>query len=197
MLPVVQAYDATATFQVDYPRELEITKVDPNKRTFGLFEVFILAIGLGMIILSLGLYRFSRNLHEACLDLRSGRMRSQESDFLQISAMPSKNPNKFPIVPSRRSWLMSLLGLAVVSLFIWELQARVLQSDFQRLCQRHGHLWHQMAPTRNGRIVSPHIVMGCTVGEGQFHFADIREYVYFLQTQTKESEQISALHPIH
>jgi len=193
------AYDATATFQVEYPRELETTKVDPNKRTFGLFEVFILAIGLGMVILSLGLYRFSRNLHEACLDLRSGRTRSQESDFLQIPTMLPKNPNKFPNVPSlsRRSWLMSLLGLAVVSLFIWELQAKVLQSDFQRLCQRHGHFWHQMAPMRNGKIVSPHIVMGCTVGEGQFHFADIREYVYFLQTQTKEPEQVSAPHPIH
>ncbi len=117
------AYDAVASFQVDYLGELERSRIDPGKRTFGLFEVIILGIGLGLMVLSIDLYNFSRNLNETYLDLRRDGMRNRESDFLQAQSLLTRNQNRFPgsLPPSGQQWFTSLLGLAIVSLLIWGL----------------------------------------------------------------------------
>lgn len=165
------AYDAVASFLVDYPREVEATRITPDKRSFGSFEaIFMLAV-LGIVALTFILFRFSKKLNLVCVNLSNGA--------------PVSPPSHIPESQSRMMhfWLVACIGLIAVSLLVWSLTDQLFKTDFQKLCEKNGHFWLQSAPVRDGQALSSDTVTGCFLDVGLYHFADEREYKFFLQKQ--------------
>lgn len=179
----VESYDAVATFQINFPQEIEASRPNPDKRTFGSFEWWVLFTALGIVGLSFLLYRFSRNLNSVCIGLNGEPLPNNGSTELRISQI--------------RSWAFSLVSSTVLFLFIWSVYLNIIRSEFQRTCEQNGHLWHQMVPIRNGKVVSQMGVAGCMTHNGKFHFADKREYLYALQTKLISPESKSQKHEGH
>lgn len=159
------AYDAVASFTLNYPDDIEKTRLDPNKRTLGLFEIFVILSALGIIALSLLLYRFSRNLNAVCIGITG----DAQDRSTQISYRP------YP------SWIAGLAGLGVISLLVSVSYNQLLKTDFQKLCEKNGQFWLQSVPIRNGVALSSDTITGCTLDVGLYHFANEREYKYFLR----------------
>jgi len=157
-------YDAVADFTVDFPKDFKAPDSAKEEGRSSDFFAFSSIIGaLAIILLTYLLYRFSRNLNNACF------------------AISNKTPRFSETLPTGRDKLIPVIGIVLVSSFFWFLYANVLQSDFQKLCEKSGHFWNQTVPMREGNATSPVAVTGCSVGSGrgQFHFADLREYRYF------------------
>lgn len=59
----------------------------------------------------------------------------------------------------------------------------LIKSSFERDCVVAGNMWHVSVPIRGGMATSPLAVPGCMFGYGvsQFHFADEKEYRYFMK----------------
>lgn len=164
------AYDAVASFLIDYPREVEATRTSQDARSFGSFEIYIILITLGILVLTFGLFRFSKKLNLVCMNLANGS-----------SAMPSQDQEAKTgiIIP----WIVAFAGLVAASLLIWFANDRLFKTDFQKLCQKNGHFWLQSAPVRDGLALSPNTVTGCFLDVGLYHFTDEREYKFFFQKQ--------------
>jgi hypothetical protein len=69
----------------------------------------------------------------------------------------------------------------VVSLLVWVTYHTLVRSEFEKLCEANDGVWTQSAPMTAGIVSSSNIIMGCTAGAGAYHFADVREYSYFLK----------------
>ena len=154
------SYDAVAHFQLDYPNDIDQSRVGGDERHFGIFEFVLISAALASLLLAYVLFRFSAGVHTkvATIDSRRGLTRAG-----------------FSFVKSLAGGIAATLA---VSLVIWASYDTLVKSDFQRLCESNNGVWHQSVPMRSGAIVSSETMTGCTAGPD--HFVDSREYSYFL-----------------
>ncbi len=163
------AYDAVASFNVNYPQEVTESDAHSEDRTFGLFEVIHIFAAIVILAASIFLYRKS-------------------SKFYQIAvSAPQTAPTSMPLTFARRgAWIPPLILIAIV-LFLTggfpALSPGLLASPFQRACEDANimNVWHESVPERDGKATSDLALPGCTVGIGlgQFHFVDAREFAFF------------------
>jgi len=179
----VRAYDAVAAFSLNYPNEVEASRIDPDKRTFGSFEILIIFATFGIIALSFLLYRFSKNLQQVCNDL-GGKESSNAASFDGF------------LQPSR-SWIFGFVGFALITLILYGANEELFKTDFQKPCERNGHFWLQSVPIKNGVALSSNTFTGCMLNVGLYHFVDAREYRHFLRpTEAIAELEVNPKEPI-
>lgn len=160
-----RAFDETTSFEVDYPKEIDASRVDPERRSFGWFEALLLIIAAGMGVAATILYRISANLNLTC------------------AAMPEKDGKLSPILSPNlfKSWSIGIAGTIVILAGIWFSYGAFMESDFQKICERDNGFWLQSVPMADGVALSSDTVTGCTLNLGLYHFVDEREYAYFVR----------------
>ena len=169
------AFDAVASFTVNYPSEIDVTRVDPERRSFGLFEMLLIISVLGISGVAFLLYRFSNRLHNELMN---------RADALVADLIPATR--------SFLHWSVAVGGLIVVSVLIWFSYATLVKTDFQKQCERDGNFWLQAVPMRDGAALSSDTVTGCTVNVGLYHFPDSREYTFFTRPRQSAAEVIAS-----
>ena len=158
-------YDAVATLDVNYPDEINATRVNPDARGVGWFEILMLLAACGMGGASYWLFRFSSGLHAK-----------------HINEDADNNDRSFGApLGLERVWSISTAGFVLFIFGIWYFSAVLIQTDFERLCRRNGHFWLQSVPAKDGVANSSDTVTGCFLDVGLYHFADRREYEYFFR----------------
>jgi len=167
------AYDATASFQLNYPREITESDAHSADRTFGVFEAIHILVALVILAASIFLYRKSTLLNQSAPS-------ANESDVALPGAAPS--------FAMRGAWILPLIVIAVVVFLtggVPAVSSGILVSPFQRACEESNimNVWHESVPERDGKATSDLAMPGCTVGLGlgQFHFVDPREFAYFVR----------------
>ncbi len=158
------SYDSVASFLVDYPKEIVTTRIDPDRRTFGVFEVLMIIMVLGIFGTAFILYRLSAYLSVICTNLEIKTLPEEKARFVWRPWL---------------SWAFGFVGLLIISTLVYVSYAQFLKTDFQRLCERDGNFWLQSVPMRDGVALSSDTVTGCTLNIGLYHFTDEREYSYF------------------
>ena len=163
------AYDATASFSLDYPKEVRESDAHSTDRSFGSFEVIHLIAALVILAAAILLYRKSTELNQ-----------------LVVNASDVPSPSAALTFARPSAWIPPLLltaGLIYVSGGLPAVSPGVLESPFQRACEETNimNVWHESVPERDGEATSDLALPGCTVGLGlgQFHFVDAREFAYF------------------
>ncbi len=177
----VAAFDATTSFDLKYPENIEGSRIDPEHRSFGWFEVFLILVALGGVGMAWMLYAMSKGLHQ-----QGEKMR--EEGGRAIGNMQYAKGARVP-------WLAAVAALIVMSGVIWVSYNTLLKTDFQKLCERDGNFWLQATPMRDGLALSPDTVTGCTLNLGLYHFADEREYRFF--TRPRQSMAEVTMNPAH
>ncbi|MDP3779452.1 MAG: copper resistance protein CopC [bacterium] len=165
------AFDATGSFSLTYPQDIDGSRIDPEHRSFGLFEVFLLIVALLTAGMAFILYRMSRGVYGQCKNIAQER----EGERTRISA-------------TTRSWLVALAAVIMLFGIIWISYNTLIKTDFQKLCERDGNFWLQAIPMRDGAALSPDTVTGCTLNLGLYHFADDREYRFFMRPRQSMAE---------
>jgi methionine-rich copper-binding protein CopC/putative copper export protein len=167
----VGAYDATATFSLNYPQEVSESDAHSTDRTFGSFEVIHLIVALIILVAAIVLYRKSTELNQFLLNAPEVPPASAALTFARPGAW----------IPP----LILIAGLIYLSGGLPALSPGVLESPFQRVCEETNimNVWHESVPERAGEATSDLALPGCTVGLGlgQFHFVDAREFAYFVR----------------
>ncbi len=165
------AYDATASFQVDYPREINESDAHSADRSFGSFEAIHILVALVILGASIFLYRKSTQLNHSALSASEAAAATATLSFAR-----------------RGAWIPPLILIGVVLFLTGGLPAAssgVLEGSFQRACEDTNvmNVWHESVPERDGKATSDLAMPGCTVGLGlgQFHFVDPREFSYFVR----------------
>ncbi len=159
------AFDATASFLINYPNDIDGTRINPEQRSFGLFEWLLVAGTIGIVVLSALLYRFSKFLNMNCVSFggkKEDEVTSSEGYFNMA-----------------KSWSFAIVCLVLISAVIWVADDNFVRTDFQKLCELDGNFWLQSVPTRDGVALSSDTITGCTLNLGVYHFADMREYQFF------------------
>ncbi len=149
-------YDIVASFNLDYPKDIDTSRVDPDKKTFGGFEVVLILIALLTLVFLTLLYVYGRNV---------GRINSSNTTPASVSIVKS-----------------SLIGFGLwilLALIVMYSYLSFIRTDFQKNCEKNGDFWLQSVPLSNGLPLSSDTVTGCTTAIGQYHFAEAREYAYF------------------
>jgi methionine-rich copper-binding protein CopC/putative copper export protein len=170
------AFDATASFEVNYLRDVETSRIDPEHRSFGWFEMLLTGAALGIIGAALFLYRLSRRFNQEALTVES------ESD----GGHSPKHRIEFLV-----SGLLAAVSLIVLLLLVWIGYGRFIKTDFQKRCEQDGNFWLQSVPMRDGIALSSDTLTGCTLNLGLYHFVDEREYAYFLRPRQSGAEVIA------
>jgi uncharacterized membrane protein len=156
------AYDAVTSFRLDYPTELNASRTSGDQRRFGAFEGLSAGIALLSLFISLALYRFSAGLHARAAETDTRRGLSN-AGYRTGKALAG--------------------GLLIALLFtsaVFVSYESLIKTDFQRLCETNKGEWMQSVPRRDGAVLSPNTLTGCTTDAGMHHFTDVREYSYFL-----------------
>ncbi len=163
------AYDAVASFLVNYPPEITESDARVEDRTLGSFEVIHMMVALVILAASVILYHKSSTLNRFVLSA---------SD-----AAPASVALTFAL---RGAWIPPLILIAIVVCLAGGLPAvspGVLESPFQRACEKANimDVWHESVPERDGKATADLALPGCTIGIGlgQYHFVDAREFAYF------------------
>ena len=163
------AYDAAASFNVNYPQEIAESDAHSEDRTFGSFEVIHIVVALMILAASVILYRKSSKLNQVALSASDSPPASTAFTFAR-----------------RGAWIPSAILIAIVVFLTGGLPAvspGVLESSFQRACEESNimNVWHESVPERDGKATADLALPGCTVGIGlgQYHFVDAREFAYF------------------
>ena len=154
-------FDAVGSFTLQYPTDLAFAHRDDNKRTFGLFELLMIVIAIGVVILAYVLY--------------------QENKHLQRRCGMTKTVKKIEC-PAKNLWLAIPVDLAFV-IFIGLLLGGHNHGSggFLRECATFNGVWHENVPMREGQATSDIAALGCMIGAGQgtYHFVDQREFEFF------------------
>ncbi len=169
------AFDATASFILDYPADVASTRIDPEHRSFGWFEIILILIACGIALVSTLLYYFSTWLNEHCEKI---------SNSTDVNGHLYHTVVKVPIntIPSAIKTLsFGLAGLIFISGSIWILNDQVFKTSFQKTCERDGNFWLESVPMRDGTALSSDTQSGCTLNLGLYHFVDPQEYAYFVR----------------
>jgi copper transport protein len=175
------AYDASASFQVNYPGDINTSEAHTQDRSFGWFGATIAGIALVTFAAAVLLYWWSSALNRRVLS-------STEATIA--------NPPATLVRP--RAWIPAVLVIGAVFYLaggIPVLSAGVLESPFQRACEDANvlNMWHEDVPERDGNATADFAVPGCTIGMGlgQYHLADPREFAYF-ERPARARAQLSA-----
>ena len=163
------AYDAAASFNVNYPQEIAASDAHSEDRTFGSFEVIHIFVALVILAASVFLYRKSSKLYQFVL------------------SAPQSAPASTGLTFARRgAWIPALTLIVIVLLLTGGfpvVSPGVLASPFQRACEEANimNVWHESVPERDGKATADLALPGCTVGLGlgQYHFVDLQEFAYF------------------
>ena len=163
------AYDATASFQINYPQAIAQSDARAEDRTFGLFEVIHIIVAMLILGASIFLYRKSTALNRIVL------------------SAPEIGPVNVALTFAHRwAWTPPLILITVVLFLTGGLPALsrgFLEGSFERACENGGvtDVWHESVPERDGKATSDLALPGCTtgIGLGQYHFVDAREFSYF------------------
>lgn len=165
------AYDATASFTVNYPQEIRESDAHAVDRTFGSFEAIHLIVAIVILALAAFLYRKSSKLNEFALSAPDAAPAATALTFVR-----------------RGAWIPSLILIAILLLITGGFPAvtpGVLASPFERACEETNvmNVWHESVPERDGNATADLAMPGCTVGIGlgQYHFVDAREFAYFIR----------------
>ena len=165
------AYDATASFVVDYPREVKESDAHAEDRTFGSFEGMHLIAALLILAASIVLYRQASRLNRLAVAAPELPVAQGELSFAR-----------------RGAWIPAVVLIGSVLFVAGGFPAAysgVLEGSFQRSCESSNimNVWHESVPERDGRATSDLALPGCTsgIGLGQFHFVDAREFAYFIR----------------
>jgi putative copper export protein len=165
------AYDATASFNLNYPQEINEGDAHSVDRTFGPFEVIHLIAAILILIVSVILYQQSTKLNQQVLDAPDVHTESAVLTFMR-----------------RGAWILPLILIGIITYLSGGFPAvssGELESPFQRACEQTNimDVWHESVPERAGEATSDLALPGCTVGLGlgQFHFVDPREFSYFVR----------------
>jgi copper transport protein len=164
-------YDATASFNIDYPREIAQSDAHSADRTFGFFEAIHVLGAFFILVLAIVLYRKSSKLNRAVLASPVAAPSNAECPFSRTGAL----------VPA-----VILIGIVLyVTGGIPAASSGVLEGRFQRACEDTNvmNVWHESVPERDGKATSDLAMPGCTtgIGLGQYHFVDEREFAYFIR----------------
>lgn len=166
-----EAYDATSSFTVDYPREIKESDAHSEDRSFGSFEVIHLIAALVILAGSILLYRQASRLNRLVISAPELPVAQGELSFAR-----------------RGAWIPAVLLIAAVLYITGGFPAAysgVLENSFQRSCVSSNvmNVWHESVPERDGKATSDLAMPGCTsgIGLGQFHFVDAREFAYFIR----------------
>jgi len=162
-----QAFDATASFTVNYPSDIDATRVDPEHYSFGLFEALLIMGALGIAGISWWLYRLSTRSQTVLMD-------THEKDSDEITA-------HIPVFG--KTFLAGAGGIMLIGGFLLVSYAFVIKTGFQKQCERDGNFWIQTVPMRDGAALSSDTVTGCTLNLGMYHFPDQREYAFFMRSR--------------
>jgi copper transport protein len=178
------AYDATASFNVNYPREIRESDAHSVDRTFGSFEVIHLIVALIILAASVTLYRKSTKLNQFVLNAADVPPAGASLSFAR-----------------RAAWIFPLILIAIyLSGAFPAVSSGVLESPFQRACEETNimNVWHESVPERAGEATSDLALPGCTVGLGlgQFHFVDSREFAYFVRPARARAQLATSPAPL-
>ena len=180
------AYDATASFNVNYPREIRESDAHSGDRTFGPFEVIHLIIALTILATSVILYPKSTRLNQ-----------------LMLNATDVPPAHASLTFARRAAWIPPLMLIAIVICLSGGFPAvssGILESPFQRACEQTNimNVWHESVPERAGEATSDLALPGCTVGLGlgQFHFVDSREFDYFVRPARARAQLATSPAPL-
>jgi hypothetical protein len=172
------AYDAAASFDLNFPREIAESGKRSRDRTFGWFEIILILVALVILGASIFLYRYSSGLHR----------------FVRSAPAAIFADTKITLAP-RGAWLPATLLIAAVLFITGGFPAAfpgVLESSFQRSCEGSNimNAWHESVPERDGAATADLAMPGCTtgIGLGQFHFVDAREFAYFIRPANAKAE---------
>jgi methionine-rich copper-binding protein CopC/putative copper export protein len=165
------AYDATASFQVIYPQEIAESDAHSQDRTLGSFGAIHIIVAFMILAASVVLYRKSSKLNR-----------------LVLSASDAPPASEAILFARRGAWIPPAFLVAIVACLTGGLPVvsrGVLESSFQRTCEETNimNVWHESVPERDGKATADLAIPGCTVGIGlgQYHFADAREFAYFVR----------------
>jgi hypothetical protein len=165
------AYDATASFNVNYPLEIAERDAHSEDRTLGSFGAIHIIVALVILAASVILYKKSSSLNQVVLSASDVAPASRAISFAR-----------------RGAWIPAVLLTAVVTCFTGGLPVvspGVLEGSFQRTCEETNimNVWHESVPERDGKATADLAMPGCTVGIGlgQYHFVDAREFAYFVR----------------
>jgi copper transport protein len=180
------AYDATASFNVNYPQEIRESDAHSADRTFGSFEVIHLIVALIILATSVILFRKSTKLNQFVLNAADVPPAGASLSFARGGA-----------------WIPPLILIAIVICLSGGFPAvssGVLESPFQRACEQTNimNVWHESVPERAGEATSDLALPGCTVGLGlgQFHFVDSREFAYFVRPARARAQLATSPAPL-
>ncbi len=171
------AYDAVADFAVNYPDEIISSSTHAQDRHFGLFEIANIFMAIALLFLAYLLNRQTKKLQIQIL------AESKSSDVPTALSAPF-------------SWLPPLIIASLIFILLggaFGVRLRLIESSFQKLCEKNQaqtyFMWHESAPERAGKATSDLAVPGCMVGIGQgaYHFADEREFIYFTRPAEVEA----------
>jgi copper transport protein len=151
-----EAFDAVASFTVNYPFDIDTVHAFDEKRSIGGFEIGLIVIAFLIVTLTAYLYR--RNLF-----------------LMTLHSTP------FGSLTIQRPWMTIPIVLILLALPGLGLGGQHGNSALVRDCKKTGGVWHESVPMRDGIVTSHVAVLGCMIGmgEGTFHFADSPEFSYF------------------
>ncbi|MDP3772244.1 MAG: copper resistance protein CopC [bacterium] len=163
-----EAFDAIASFSLEYPDAITTSRIDPNARSFGWFEIVLLAIALGVLLITVMLYRVSAGRYGA---------------YVALGSSPSAGGDSSPLPPTVlgvvRSLFIAVGTTLVLSVGIWLIDTQFIRTDFEKICRRDGNFWLPSVPIRDGVALSADTTTGCTFNIGLYHLVDANEYAYF------------------
>jgi len=158
------AYDSVASFQLDYPKEIDDSRVDANARHFGSFEAIVVGSALASLLGAFVLYCFTTKLNS----------QTAETD-------PSRTPGKSGLTMPKLL-VTGLSASLVISFLVGLSYNSLVKTEFQKQCEGNSGIWTQSTPMRHGTPLSSNTMTGCTTRDGADHFIDFREYQFFLTT---------------
>ncbi len=159
------AYDAVASFAVRYPEDIRAARTSSVSRGFGVFELVLLVIAAIILVASSFLLLRARRLHRLALALPE----------ILIAEPPLK------AAPGTVTAIL-LVDLVLIVFLASSLDSHA-HGGLQGACAYFKNMWHESVPMRAGRATSKIASMGCMtgMGQGQYHFPDIREYNWFMR----------------
>jgi methionine-rich copper-binding protein CopC/putative copper export protein len=156
-------YDAAVSIPLEYPAELDASRIGPDARAPGLFEGILVFVAVAAVLFSLAVFLFERKQISRCTGIEESRGWSQ------------------PGFKVSRSLLATVPATVVVCTVIWISSELFAKSSFELLCESHGDVWTQSVPMRAGVTLASETMAVCSTSSNDFHFADIREYTQFLE----------------
>lgn len=161
-------YDATGTFAIDTPGDIDAGRAANERRRFGDFEAWMIAAALLSIAAGAALHRKARSSLATAGD-GGAAWRGIE-------------------------WLTPLATAIIAAILLQGLHATVFKGRFQLACEANGHAWMTSAPMREGIATAARAANGCSVGNGAgaWHFVDALEYAEFIRPASPSVELISA-----